>query len=161
MIKNSDLQKRFSTSFLHQNYIILGKVISQLYHWRQDKFCLWGFAISFLYQKREMLYLLYICFGEGHIFGISCWKMKMADRRKIWNSYIRVPYLDISLLQKALSQCYTLFDTSEKRYRTVLSQSYIRVYHFRGKLYHSAIPCFILPQTDTTPDWFFFDGILL
>ena len=138
------MRKRFSTSFLHQNYIIFRKVISKLYRCWQDKFCLYGFAISFLYQKREMLYQPYICFGERHIKAISLWKMKATDRRKIWNSDITVLYLDISLLQKALSQFYTLFDTSKKRYRTVISLYYIWIYHFCRKLYHSAIPCRIL-----------------
>ncbi len=76
----------------------------------------WKSVISFLYQKRKMLYLYYICFGERHIKAISLWKMKAADRRKIWNSHITVLYLDISLLQKALSQCYTLPDIGISRY---------------------------------------------
>ena len=114
------MRKGFSTSFLHQNYIIFRKVISKLYHRCQDKFCLCGFAISFLYQKRRVLYQPYICFGERHIKAISFWKMKVADRRKIWNSYITVLYLDISLLQKALPQCHTLQDIGISRYSTRL-----------------------------------------
>ena len=67
-----------------------------------------------------MLYQPYICFGERHIKAISFWKMKVADRRKIWNSYITVLYLDISLLQKALPQCYILPDIDISRYGTRL-----------------------------------------
>ena len=37
--------------------------------------------------------------------NFSSGKAGITDRRKIWNSDITVLYLDISLLQKALSQC--------------------------------------------------------
>ena len=138
----------FRKDFLHLFYTktisFFQKVIAKLYRCQRDKLKCWKLAISFLYQKRGMLYQLYICFGERHIKAISFWRIKATERRKIWNSYIIVLYLDISLLQKALSQFYTQFDTSEKRYRTVISLSYIWIYHFCRKLCHSAIPCRIL-----------------
>lgn len=55
-------------------------------------------------------------FSESYIKAISFWKMKATDHRKIWNSYITFLYLGISILQKALSQCYTLPDIGISRY---------------------------------------------
>ena len=56
-------------------------MIAKLYHCQQDKLKHWKSAISFLYQKREMLYLYYICLGEYYITAISFWKFKTTERR--------------------------------------------------------------------------------
>ncbi|RKI52105.1 hypothetical protein D7V86_26100, partial [bacterium D16-51] len=52
----------------------------------------WKAAISFLYQKREMLYLYYICLVENYITAISFWGMlndgPQKDMEQLYHSAI-------------------------------------------------------------------------
>ena len=106
---------------LYRSYIRKGKsyinsisglkeVISNLYHsgkWRQKTMEQWyhSFISGYITFTKSTITVLY-----------PVW----YRRKKIWNSYITVLYLDISLLQKALSQCYTLPGIGISRYGTRL-----------------------------------------
>ena len=71
--------------------------------------------------------------------------------RKAYQSYITLGNTN-NRLQKDMEQLYhssiPRLIQAEKRYRTVLSQFYIWIYHFCRKLYHSSIPCLIQAKKD-------------
>ena len=72
-------RKDFLHLFYTKTISFFQEVIAKLYRCQQDKLKRWKPAISFLYQKREMLYLYYICLGENYITAISFWGM-LNDR---------------------------------------------------------------------------------